>query len=145
MSSQRDARAALRDEHCISDPDHLRSVSHMWLSTVTAAGRTKSAIVRADARVLATVVADASGLTHFESEAASAGAELRRLHDAHADINANMSKLVRLCLLSTIIGTNTYTSVLLTCCCPAHAACSLRAPKSWCSVRQMSAKSQTGV
>ena len=45
--------------------------------------------------LLAAVAADASGLTQFESEAASAAAELRRLQDAHTDITRNMSKVVR--------------------------------------------------
>ena len=50
----------------------------------------------ADELLLAAVVADASGLAQFEHEAASAGVELRRLQDAHADISLNMRKLVML-------------------------------------------------
>lgn len=47
-----------------------------------------------DARLLAGVVADASGLSHFEEEAAAAGAELAKMRGAHADILSNMRKLV---------------------------------------------------
>lgn len=47
-----------------------------------------------DARLLASVVAAASGLAHFEEEAAAACAELRKMRDAHADITTNMRKLV---------------------------------------------------